>query len=318
MSLFPPTYPAVAQSPILVVTGPTATGKTHLAVELAREFGGEILSVDSRQVYRGMDVGTGKDISEYSEGGAPVPCHLLDIVEPSEKYDLFRFLQDARECLCEVHSRGRLPILCGGTALYLAALLDGYEMAGGPPDWEERKRLETLDTPALMEILRSVASPELLARTDVSQDRRIIRAIEIARSGVTEVPPRLSNTLILAPKFTREEVRERIRVRLDARLDAGLVEEVRGLHEAGISFEKLEWFGLEYRYLSRYLSGALSYDEMHNELLNRIRDFAKSQDTWFRKFEREGHAIHWLPAGDVGEAKAIVRDFLSGTQSRGA
>ena len=308
----PEEFAACARRPVVVVTGPTATGKTRLAVALAREFGGEILSVDSRQVYRGMDIGTGKDLSEYSEGGAPVPCHLVDVAEPGEAYDLYRFLKDARECFCQVVSRGSLPVLCGGTPLYLAALLDGYEMAGGPPDPAIRKSLEGKDTRELMEILRREASPELLARTDVTQDRRIIRAIEIARSGTAEIPPALTNHIILAPKYTRTEVRERVRLRLDARLEEGMVEEVRALHEeGGVSWEKLEWFGLEYRYVGRFLTGQLSWQEMHDTLLTQIRQFVKRQDVWFRKLEREGHEIHWISQGDIPQAVEVVREFLA-------
>lgn len=307
----PSGYAEAASAPIVIVTGPTATGKTRLAVALARQFGGEILSVDSRQVYRGMDIGTGKDLTEYSEGGAPVRCHLLDIVDAGEPYDLFHFLQDARNALVDMHSRRALPILCGGTPLYLAALLDGYDLSGGPPDLEAREELSRKPLPELVEILRREASPELFGRIDLTQERRVIRGIEIARSGVREMPPKLTRTLILAPKYSRAEVRERIRIRLDERLKGGLVEEVRMLHEKeGLSFERLDWFGLEYRYVGRYLAGECSYDEMHDALLTQIRQFAKRQDIWFRKLEREGHLINWIPAGEIEAAAALVRDFL--------
>ena len=308
----PEEFSACASHPVVVVTGPTATGKTRLAVGLAREFGGEILSVDSRQVYRGMDIGTGKDLSEYSEGGATVPCHLVDVVDPGEPYDLYRFLKDARRCFCQVVAKGRLPVLCGGTPLYLAALLDGYEMAGGPADPDFRKTLEGKDIRELVEILQREASPELLAHTDITQERRVIRGIEIARSVAVEIPPSLSNSIILAPKYTREEVRERVRIRLDARLAEGMVEEVRALHDkGGVSWEKLEWFGLEYRYVGRYLAGQLSWQEMHDTLLTQIRQFVKRQDIWFRKMEREGHEIHWIPQGDLPQAIELVREFLA-------
>ncbi|MCQ2397391.1 MAG: hypothetical protein MJ106_06825, partial [Lentisphaeria bacterium] len=166
---YPREYEQAANAPAVIVTGPTATGKTRLAVALAREFGGEIISVDSRQVYRGMDIGTGKDVSEYVEGGAPVKCHLLDIVEPEEKYDLFHFLHDARGVLCDMYARRALPILCGGTPLYLAALLDGYDLSGGPPDLEARAELEKKPLSELVEILRSEAPQELFARIDLTQ-----------------------------------------------------------------------------------------------------------------------------------------------------
>lgn len=307
---YSPEYEQAACAPTVIVTGPTATGKTRLAVALAREFGGEIISVDSRQVYRGMDIGTGKDVSEYSEGGSAVKCHLLDIVEPGEKYDLFHFLRDARGVLCDMHARGVLPILCGGTPLYLAALLDGYDLSGGPPDLVARAELEQKPLYELVEILRQEAPEELFARIDLTQERRVIRGIEIARSGIRKMPPKLSRTLILAPKYSRTDVRERIRIRLDERLKGGLVEEVRQLNENGVSFEKLDWFGLEYRYVGRYLAGECTYDEMHDDLLTQIRQFAKRQDIWFRKIEREGHVIHWIDGGDFSMAAALVSEFL--------
>lgn len=306
-------YEAATVAPVLVVTGPTATGKTRLAVELARRFRGEIVSVDSRQVYRGMDLGTGKDLEEYREGGDPVPAHLLDVVDPGEPYDLCRYLRDARRSLGDIRSRGQLPVLSGGTPLYLAGLLDGYEMGDAPPDPEFRRSLEGLSSAELRALLEREATPELLARTDTTQDRRVIRALEIARSTTPAAPVLpLKKTLVLAPKYSRGEVRERILQRLDARLDAGLVEEVQGLRAQGLPPEKLEWFGLEYRYVGRYLEGQLSRQEMHDQLLTQIRRFAKRQDIWFRKLEREGHPIHWIPGGNLDEATALVEEFLRG------
>ncbi len=307
-----PPYEEVACQPVVVVTGPTATGKTRLAVALARRFQGEIVSVDSRQVYRGMDLGTGKDREEYGEGASRVPVHLLDVVEPGERYDLHRYGEAARRALQEIRGRGHLPVLCGGTPLYLVALLEGYEMAGGPPDEAYRRQLEALPEEELLARLRREASPALLARTDVTQRRRIIRALEIARSGepLHPVPP-LRRTLLLAPLFSRSEVRERILLRLDARLEGGLLQEVEGLQKRGISPEQLEWFGLEYRYVGRFLAGQLTYQEMREQLVTQIRRFAKRQDIWFRKMEREGHPIHWIPRGETEEATTLVRAFLT-------
>ena len=312
-STIPDGYAEATRTPIIVVTGPTATGKTHLAVVLARLFHGEILSVDSRQVYRGLDLGTGKDLAEYSEDGPAVPYHLIDVADPKERFDLYRFLELARVCLVDMHRRGMTPILCGGTPLYLLALLNGYAMEGGEPDRQLRAELEGRSTVELISILRASAPPELVARTDLTQNRRIIRAIEIARSLTDRpAPPPLSNTLILAPQFTRAEVRERIAVRLDARLDAGLIDEVRALHDQnGMTWERLDWLGLEYRFIARYLQGLLTYHEMHDSLLAHIRQFAKRQDGWFRKLEREGHHIHWIPQGDTDTAIALVQNFLA-------
>ena len=309
----PDGYGAAAAAPTIVVTGPTATGKTRLAVALARQFHGEILSVDSRQVYRGLDLGTGKDLAEYSDGGPTVPYHLIDVANPGEQFDLFRFLELARECLVDMHRRKVRPVLCGGTPLYLAALLDGYAMEGGSPDFQLRNELAGHTIDELTEILRGCATPELFARTDFTQKRRIIRAIEIAQTLQTlPPPPPLSKTILLAPQFTRAEVRERIELRLDARLHAGLVEEVKNLHDqAKMTWEQLDWLGLEYRHVAQFLQGKQTFAEMRETLLAKIRQFAKRQDCWFRKLEREGHPVHWIPNGDCQMAKELVSDFIN-------
>ncbi len=310
--VIPEGYCEAAAQPVIAITGPTATGKTHLAVQLAREFNGEILSVDSRQVYKGLDLGTGKDLSEYSEGGPAVPCHLLDIADPAERYDLYRYLDEARAALAAVRKRGHLPVLCGGTPLYLQALLLGYGMFGGAPNQDLRAELEPRPLEELVAILKAEATPELLARTDLTQSRRVIRAIEMARApDEGPPPPPLSKVLLLAPLYTRAEVRDRIEKRLDARLEIGLLDEVRNLHEKQhLPWEQLEWLGLEYRFCGRYLSGKLGYTEMRQQLLDHIRQFAKRQDIWFRKIEREGRVIHWIPEGNLDAARSLVKDFL--------
>ncbi len=261
----------------LAVTGPTATGKTALAVDLARSFNGEVVSVDSRQVYRGMDIGSGKDREEYGD----TPVHLLDIADPaSEVYNLGRFCRDAFAAISDIAARGRLPVLCGGTALYLAALLCDYRLPGG----------------------------ELPPARDL-HDRRLRRDPALPPSFE---PPFKLETLVLGVYYPRREVRERIAQRLDARLAAGLPEEVAQLHRAGVSWEQLEFFGLEYREVARYLRGEGDFSAMREMLLNRIRQFAKRQDIFFRKLEREGVAIHWIERGDREQAKQLTGDFLSG------
>ena len=298
----------------LIITGPTATGKTRLAVTLARAFDGEIVSADSRQVYAGLDIGTGKDLADYGEPPDQVPYHLIDVVRPDEEFHLLKFIRLAREALDDIASRGRLPIIAGGTPLYLDALLKGYRMPGGAPDPHLRMKLEQASDDQLLRLLHERATPELLARTDTSQRTRLIRAIEIAFAPDCAQPAAqpLQDTLILAPWFPRETVRERIRERLDQRLRDGLIAEVRLLHDQGLSWERLDWFGLEYRFVARHLRGELSLDDMRTLLLNKIRSFAKSQDIWFRKLEREGHPIHWLPDGNPERAAELVRDWLGG------
>ena len=295
----------------LVVTGVTASGKTRLAVHLARKFQGEILSADSRQVYRGLDLGTGKDREEYGSGAEAVPVRLLDIVDPDEDFHLFRFLAEARRALLDVASRNKLPIIAGGSPLYLQALLDGYDLSGGAPDPEMRLQLKQLPLSELIELLRKEASPALFARTDLTQVRRVVRAIEIARTGdLCEPDVALQNSLILAPKYPRPVCHQRIEKRLDERLKQGLVEEVRQLHANGLSWEKLDWFGLEYRYVARFLKGELSWLDMRQNLLVQIRRFCRRQDIWFRKMEREGKVIHWLPEGDPILAEQLTRNWL--------
>lgn len=297
----------------LVITGPTATGKTKLAVHLARRFGGEIISADSRQVYRHMDLGTGKDLDEYGDGADRVPCHLLDVVEPQEDFHLKKFIELALAAMDGIRSRNRLPVIAGGTPLYVNALIRGYDLPGGEPDPQLREELQSLSHEQLMARLQAVATPEFLKRVDITQDKRIIRAIEIALSPQAEpihAEP-LDNPLVIAPYYPRKTVRERIEIRLDERLKLGLVEEVRMLHQNGVSWEKLDWFGLEYRYVSHYLKNELTFDQMRTELLAKIRHFCKSQDIWFRKMEREGIAIHWIPEGDTATAESLVARWLA-------
>ena len=298
----------------VVVMGPTATGKTRLGVALARQFHGEIIGADSRQVYRGLDIGTGKDLKEFGTGPERVPYHLIDIADPTEDYHLFRFVADARQAIGDVLERGHLPIVVGGSALYLNALLDDYSLEGGEPDPELRRSLECLSEEALLEILRREA-PDIYARTDQTQKRRIVRAVEIARSRVpgsgNDAPPAL-DALLIAPYYKRQVVHERIAARLDERLKEGLLDEVQALHDRGLSWERLDYFGLEYRYVAQCLQGTLTLAEMREKLFFRIRRFCKSQDIWFRKMERAGKIIHWLPGGDLRKAIELVRLFLDG------
>ena len=261
---------------IVVISGPTATGKTALAVKLAEKFDGEIISADSRQVYRGMDIGSGKDIEEYGK----IPYHLINIADPAtEIYNLGRFCRDAWAAIENISSRGKLPIICGGTALYIAAILDGYRLPGGalPP--------RTFDTPRIRQ--NPDAPPSF-------------------------TPPFPITPLILGVLYPRKTVRERIATRLDARFAAGMIEEVKKLHdEQQVSFETLESFGLEYREIALFLQGKCTREEMKTTLLNKIRQFAKRQDIFFRKLEREGHQIHWLAGGKDPDPEKLIRAFLN-------
>lgn len=298
---------------ILTVTGPTATGKTSLAVRLAREFRGEIVSADSRQVYRGLDIGSGKDLSEY--GG--VPYHLIDIADPAVgEYNLKEFASDAMKAVADIASRGVLPVICGGSALYVNAVLRGYELPGGPPDVYYRNSLRAMSLEELNETLKALSLSVWQELHDKENPNRLIRAIEkqksLSMSGKTESPFELV-PLVIAPYYTRAEVHERIKKRLEQRFDEGMIDEVKQLHEKGVSWSQLEYFGLEYRYIAFYLQGKLaSFEELKEQLLAKIRGFAKSQDVWFRKMEREGLDIYWIRNGDFGEAGELVARFLAG------
>ncbi len=309
---------APAGLPCVVAVGPTATGKTRLAVALARRFRGEVISADSRQVYRGLDLGTGKDLEEYGVGAERVPVHLIDIVDPAEPYHLFRFVADAQAALRDVAGRGCLPVIAGGSGLYIHALIHGYALEGTAPSEALREDLAGLSDAELLATLQREA-PDLAARVDIHQRRRLVRAVEIARSRAAEPPAgpppaeRLTlRPLLIGPYYPRAEVHARIAARLDARLQAGLIDEVARLHAAGLSWERLAWFGLEYRHVSQYLQGEVDLQGMRETLLARIRRFCKAQDAWLRKIEREGTPIHWLPGGDLAQAVELVERFLAG------
>lgn len=298
--------PAALQSRnLLVVLGPTASGKTRLGVQLARVLSGEIISADSRQVYRGMDIGTGKDLTEYGE----VPYHLIDVAEPGEEFNVFVFQRLFLAAFTDICRRGRLPILVGGTGMYLDAVLRGYRLVEVAENPELRRNLARLSLDELRDHLRS-ANPRLHNTTDLLERDRLVRAIEIAECENSQEPEPLPEIrpIVFGMRWERNLLRRRITERLKARLDTGLVEEVARLHAAGIPWEKLEFYGLEYRFVALHLKGELSRNDMFQRLNSAIHDFAKRQETWFRRMERNGVVIHWLDgAGEpLAEALAIL------------
>lgn len=285
---------------VITILGPTASGKTSLAVALAKRVDGEILSADSRQVYRRMDIGTGKDLSEYDG----VPYHLIDICEPGTKYNLFQYQQDFARAYDDIVARGRQPIICGGTGLYIEAVLKGYNLSPVPQNPELRARLEGKSLEELTVMLRELKERNgsvMHNTTDVDTAQRAIRAIEIEMGTLPRPLPAgrgkgLLQSLIIGVNIDRELRREKITQRLKARLDEGMVDEVRGLLAEGIAPEDLIYYGLEYRYVTEYVLGRLSYDEMFRQLEIAIHQFAKRQMTWFRGMERRGFTIHWIDA----------------------
>ena len=289
---------------MITILGPTACGKTALAVNLAAKTGGEIISADSRQVYRGMDIGTGKDLSEYNVDGKQIAYHLIDIEDAGQKYNLFRFQEDFNAAYEDLTHRGVLPILCGGTGLYMEAVLKGYALSPVPQDDNLRKKLSARTLAELKELLAWLKARNgsvMHNETDVDTISRAIRAIEIEfhslrRPVDTRRLPAVSS-LIVGLDVDRDVRRERITARLKARLEEGMVEEVRGLlAKDGITKEDLMYYGLEYKYVTAFVVGEMSYDDMFKQLEIAIHQFAKRQMTWFRGMERRGFNIHWLNA----------------------
>ena len=299
---------------MITILGPTASGKTPLAAALAQQIGGEIISADSRQVYRRMDIGTGKDLADYRpvvNGFAiDIPYHLIDICEPGTKYNLFQYQQDFFDAYQDIRSRGVVPILCGGTGLYIEAVLKGYKLSPVPQNPELRAQLEgkTLDelTQMLVE-LKAQNGSVMHNKTDVDSCQRAIRAIEIETYNLEHPVPRRElppvDSLIIGVNIDREARREKITRRLKARLEEGMIDEVRGLMAEGIPAEDLIYYGLEYKFVTEYIVGKTTYDEMFTRLEIAIHQFAKRQMTWFRGMERRGFKIHWIDALQPMEEK---------------
>lgn len=292
---------------IVTILGPTATGKTRRAVDLARHISGEIISADSRQVYRGMDIGTGKDLNEYEE----VPYHLIDICDAGEKYNLYRYVKDFHRVYDEIRKRDNTPILCGGTGMYLETILSGVRLPEVPENKQLREELKSLTLKELTDILTKYKS--LHNSTDVDTEKRAIRAIEIAEYYVSHPEEaKLANkseskpleSIIIGIDIPREERRLRITRRLKQRLDEGMVQEIERLLREGVIPENLLYYGLEYKFVTLYILGKLSYNQMVEELEIAIHQFAKRQMTWFRGMEKRGFKINWL-SYDLGTEEFV-------------
>jgi tRNA dimethylallyltransferase len=291
---------------LITILGPTASGKTPLAAALAKEVDGEIISADSRQVYRRMDIGTGKDLADYHVVGhsvADIAYHLIDICEPGTKYNLFQYQQDFYDAYQDIRARGKQPILCGGTGLYIEAVLKGYKLSPVPQNQALRDSLEGKSLDELTKLLidlKEKNGSNMHNKTDVDSCQRAIRAIEIETYNMEhptpcrELPP--VDSLIIGVNIDREERRKKITKRLKARLDEGMIDEVKGLLAEGIAPDDLIYYGLEYKFVTEYLIGKLLYEEMFQRLEIAIHQFAKRQMTWFRGMERRGFMIHWIDA----------------------
>lgn len=295
---------------MITILGPTACGKTTLAAHLAARIGGEIISADSRQVYRRMDIGTGKDLGDYVVDGKQIPYHLIDIMEPGTKYNLFQYQQDFHDAYNDIRSRGAVPILCGGTGLYIEAALKGYALSPVPQNAELRASLEGKsleELTSMLILLKQKNGSAMHNTTDVDTAQRAIRAIEIETYNAEHPMPERQlpgiESLVIGVNIDREARRERITQRLRQRLENGMVEEIRAIIDSGVAPEDLIYYGLEYKYVTEYVIGQTSYEEMFRALEIAIHQFAKRQMTWFRGMERRGTEIHWIDASLPMEEK---------------
>jgi tRNA dimethylallyltransferase len=298
---------------MIVILGPTASGKTRLGVKLASYLQGEIISADSRQVYRGMDLGTGKDLSEYRLPDTTIPSHLIDIIDPRQEFNVFEYQKRFYDVFRSLRAKGILPIVVGGTGLYLEAVLAAYEMPEAGSHEELRRELADKPINELQDILLAM-KPDLHNKTDLEDRERLIRKIEIEqarknKTGVNIQRPEI-NAYVFGVHWPRPQLRKRIAARLKERLDAGLVEEVARLQAGGLSWERLDSFGLEYRYVARYLQKQMTTEEMINSLETAIGQFAKRQMTWFRRMGKKGIQIHWVGAHDYDTIQSRATEVL--------
>jgi len=303
---------------MITILGPTATGKTKLAALTALKLSGEIISADSRQVYKGMDIGTGKDLDDYVVNNKNIPFHLIDIVEPGYEYNVYEFQKDFLNIYQDIISRKKLPLLCGGTGMYIDAVLKGYKLIKVPENKDLRNKLSEKNDEELIKIFKSYKSIHNV--TDTQDRKRLIKAIEIQEyydkhpNLNTEFPK--INSVIFGINFTREIIRKRITERLKYRLENGMLNEINNLLSKGISPEQLKFYGLEYKFLTQYIVGEISYDEMFRLLNTAIHQFAKRQMTWFRRMEKTGFKIHWID-GNLPDDKKLEFILNVYSESRG-
>jgi len=297
---------------LITILGPTASGKTSVAAHLSSRLNGEIISADSRQVYRGMDLGTGKDIADYRVNGVEIPYHLIDIVDAGYEYNVFEYQRDFIKAFSDIHSHNKFPIVCGGSGLYIEAVLKGYKLINVPVNEDLRERLTGKNLEELASILKTYKT--LHNVSDVDTVKRAVRAIEIqdyySRNPEIDMTFPEINSLVIGVKFDRDTRRQRITERLKTRLNEGMIDEARNLIAAGVKPEMLVYYGLEYKFLTQYVTGEISYEEMFRQLETAIHQFAKRQMTWFRHMEKNGFVIHWLDGNIPMEEKLKQIELL--------
>ena len=304
----------------IIVLGPTAVGKTAIGVAVARAFNGEIISADSRQTYRHLDIGSGKDLAEYSEGGEAVPYHLIDITELPAEYNVYNYQQDFYKVFKDIIARGKLPVVVGGTGMYIDAIVRDYQLVILPENKKLHEELEATPLEVLAERLMKL-QPDLHTKCDLLEKDRVIKALEIIeakKQGVdsTSVQRPEIKPFIIGTTLPRPQLWENISIRLKERLDEGMIEEVQSIHDSGISWERLEKLGLEYRFCSEFLQGKISSkEELYEGLFIAIRQFAKRQETWFRMMEKKGVEIHWLEPGSKEERIVQAKELIAASSS---
>jgi tRNA dimethylallyltransferase len=292
---------------LVAVVGPTATGKTRLGVKLAHKFNGEIISADSRQVYKGLDIGTGKDLNEYTIEESKIEYHLIDIADPSEEFNMFRYKEEFIKIFKDIINKGKVPFMVGGSGMYLSAVIQDYKLQHGDFSKEKWDELNVHPSTELTEML--IRQKKLHNKTEISSKERIIQAVQSV-SGEGKLSFEVISCVI-GVKYERDKIKKRITERLSQRLQSGMIEEVSILLEKGVSPQKLISLGLEYKYLTLHLTGELSYNDMFQKLNTAIHQFAKRQMTWFRKMEKEGVQINWVERGNFEQSAEIVGKFLA-------
>lgn len=298
---------------LIVILGATASGKTRMAARLAYDLSGEIISADSRQVYRNMNIGTGKDLEEFTIHDRQIPYYLIDVAEPEEEFNLFEFQRQFYEIFSNIRSRNVLPVLVGGTGLYLESVLCAYDLPEAPVNREKRKDLDRKTIDELQDMLCTL-KPRMHNKTDLDDKERLIRAIEIEWARMIEKKNEkkrpVMDAVVFGIRWEREELRKRITKRLEDRVANGMIQEVADLHSSGLRWDRLDSFGLEYRFISMYLQNKMSFDDMKRRLNTAIHQFAKRQETWFRRMEKKGVVIHWIEKDNYPLLKASVIKHL--------
>ena len=303
------------QDKLIVITGPTASGKTSLAAQLAYDIDSEIISADSRQIYKGMDIGTGKDLDDYIVNQKSIPYYLIDILDPKQNYSVYDFQKDFYNAYQKIRLKNKVPILCGGTGLYIESTLLDYDLSGKPaPNQNLRNSLENLNRDDLLKELHSISNQKQRTGLLVETRKQIIRNIEILKSSVDvngfKMNPMNNDAIVFAINIDREVLRQKIKQRLIDRINEGMIAEVEGLIDNGLPIERLDYFGLEYKFIAQYLKNKISKDLLITSLTTAIRKFAKRQRTWFRRMEKRGININWIEPDDYDKVKTLIYKYI--------